>query len=152
MVERMLRQRQPGSCSTIQPAIDASRALISKTKRHGFGPAPETPGALEDQWPPSLPRKHFAPERRSWSKRDGRLGGHSLNQLFVGHDPIVSSRQYSVDPLQQEWMGEGDRFGNCSCGHRVCSSSSLHRRSTRLIVRLLQDDWGRHICLLALHL
>ena len=37
--------------------------------------------------------------------------GHSLDQLLVGHDPIVSSRQYSVDPLQREWMGEGDRFG-----------------------------------------
>jgi hypothetical protein len=52
----------PAAAAPYSPAIDALRALISKTKRHGFGPAPETPGALEDQWPPSLPRRHFDPE------------------------------------------------------------------------------------------
>src|SRR5208282_3006255 len=56
------------------PRCIVKTALIWETKRHGLGRAPESPGVLEDQWPPSRPRKHgtIPPARRPWWPRGER--------------------------------------------------------------------------------
>jgi hypothetical protein len=59
----------------------------------------------------------IARARRSRSRRGDRPERQLLDQVFVGHDPIFSCRQYSIDALQLErMMGDNERVAG-ACGH-----------------------------------
>src|SRR5580700_10789753 len=55
------------------PCFIIKAALIWKTKRHDLDRAPAPPEGLEDQWPPSQPRRQICLVRRSsWTRGDRR--------------------------------------------------------------------------------
>ena len=67
-------------------------AWIWKTKRHALGPAPGLPGALEDQWPPSQPRKQIWLARTSsWTRGDRR-------EMTILRSALHPSRPDSFQP------------------------------------------------------
>jgi hypothetical protein len=53
-------------------------------------------------------------------RRDAAIDGKRqfFNQFLIGHDPIVTRRQNTIDTFQLEWMPEHHRFAERTNGHR----------------------------------
>ena len=81
---------------------------------------PEPPEGLADQWSPSRSTTldEIAPVGRSWSQHGGRPEMTILRSALIGHDSIVSSRQDSVDTLQQKRFAEDHGLAQRACDHR----------------------------------